>query len=47
MEIPEPTLERRKTKKNGSWVNLKGGGQLAVKVGNGDRCVRWCPDWGQ
>ncbi len=25
----------KKEKKHGSWANLKGGGQLAVKVGNG------------
>jgi hypothetical protein len=27
----------RLEKKNGSWANLKGGGQLAAKVGNGEQ----------
>ena len=26
-----------KKKKHGSWANLKGGGQLTVKVGNGEQ----------
>ncbi len=28
---------RRKKKKHGSWANLKGGGQLATKTGNGEQ----------
>ncbi len=28
-------LKKKKRKKHGSWANLKGGGQLAAKAGNG------------
>ena len=40
-------LNNNETKKHGdSWGNLKGGGQLAVKEGNGDQMCGMVPGLG-
>ena len=37
---------KSKKKKHGSWANLKGGGQLAVKTGNGEQMCGMVPGLG-
>ncbi len=44
MELED--LKKEKKKKHGSWANLKGGGQLAVKAGNGAQMLGMVPGLG-
>ncbi len=41
-----PCRKAMKKKYNGSWVNLKGGGQLATKAGDGEQMCGMVPGLG-
>ncbi len=41
-----PVIIERKKKKHGSWANLKGGGQLDAKAGNGEQMCGMAPGLG-